>query len=269
MVLARAALAEGGGCGQRRVDTHDSGPGAVLPGASDGGGACHARAHIDFRQRHPPPQVVECPARPNAHSLPMHLFKLKYWILAGMLLPLVLLVLALVYPDGPDYRVLERGNGFELRQYAPLRVAETTVTGTLAEAEDAAYPPLLDYIRGHNATTRKVPMLAPVMQQRVERDGAEGWLVQFVMPVEYPMGMLPPPANADVGLRQLPERQVAARRFGGGWAAERWQSEAGALLYAVEQAGLAPVGEPVFARYNAPFIPGFLRRNEVLVDVER
>jgi hypothetical protein len=199
----------------------------------------------------------------------MPLFKLKYWILAGMLLPLVLLALALIRPNGPDYAVLERGDGFELRRYAPLRVAETRVDGAFGDADDAAYPRLLDYIRGRNATGRKVPMLAPVMQQPTEVDGNDGWLVQFVMPMEYPLGMLPPPADATVRLRPLPERLVAARRYGGGWGEARWREQARALLQAVGRAGLVPVGEAVFARYNAPFVPGFLRRNEVLVTVER
>jgi hypothetical protein len=198
----------------------------------------------------------------------MPLFKLKYWILAGMLLPLTLLAVALVSPEGPDYEVLERGDGFELRRYAPLRVAETTVTGDFARADAAAYPRLLDYIRGQNATGRKVPMLAPVMQQRTIGDDGDGWLVRFVMAKEYPLGMLPPPADDTVTLRALPERVLAGRRFGGSWDEARWREQARALADAVAQAGLVAVGEPVFARYNAPFVPGFLRRNEVLLQVE-
>jgi hypothetical protein len=200
----------------------------------------------------------------------MRFLETKYLIIAGMLLPFVLLAMALVSPDGPDYAVLERGDGFELRDYAPLRVAETQVPGSFAEADAAAYPLLLDYIRGRNATGRKVPMLAPVMQQPIELDGGDyGWLMRFVMAKEYPMSMLPPPAVANVALRQLPQRLMAARRYRGGWNEARWREQAGKLLDAVEQAGLVPIGEPVFARYNAPFVPGFLRRNEVLLTVER
>ncbi|WP_462329373.1 SOUL family heme-binding protein [Thiohalocapsa halophila] len=196
----------------------------------------------------------------------MPLFKLKYWILAGMLLPVVLLLLALVRPDGPDYAVLERGDGFELRAYDPVRVAETAVDGAFADADDLAYPRLLDYIRGANSSGRKVPMLAPAMQQRA---GDDAWLMQLVMAKEYPLAMLPRPTNPQVDLRELPQRLVAARRSGGGWDEAAWQQEAEQLMDAVARAGLEPVGEPVFARYNAPFVPGFLRRNEVLLPVER
>ncbi|MGD2020693.1 MAG: heme-binding protein [Thiohalocapsa sp.] len=195
----------------------------------------------------------------------MPLFKLQYWILAGMLLPAVLIVLALVRPEGPDYEVRERSEGFELREYAPMRVAETQVTGDFAGADDAAFGLLLDYIRGDNSSGRKLPMLAPAMQEQV---GEDAWLVQFVMAQEYPLAMLPRPADEDVRVREIPRRLVAARRAGGSWDEADWQAQAQRLRNAVTQAGLEPVGEPVFARYNAVFVPGFLRRNEVLLPVE-
>lgn len=196
----------------------------------------------------------------------MPLMNFKYWIIAGMLLPVVLLALALLRPDGPDYEVVERGDGFELRSYPPLRVAETRVSVEFDGVDDAAYPLLVAYVRGYNSGGRQVPMLAPVLLQATEDDG---WLMQFVMPKEYLMSMLPQPANEAVTLRQIPQRFVAAHRFAGGWEVERWDEQAGRLVYAVEQAGLSAVGEPMFARYNAGFVPGFLRRNEVLLPVER
>jgi hypothetical protein len=72
-----------------------------------------------------------------------------------------------------------------------------------------------------------------------------------------------------VTLRQIPARLVAARRYSGGWGEQKYRDNEQALLDALRQERLMPVGAPIFARYNAPFVPGFLRRNEVLVDVER
>ncbi|MCG6943473.1 MAG: heme-binding protein [Thiohalocapsa sp.] len=199
----------------------------------------------------------------------MRFFDLKYLIIAGMLLPFVLVAMALVSPEGPDYKVVQRGDGFQLRDYAPLRVAETKVAGGFAEADDAAYPLLLDYLHGRNSMGQQVSMIAPVMQQQVDLDGDQGWLMQFTMPQEFPLGMLPQPAVANVDLRELPERLMAARRYRGDWDESHWQQQADKLVSAVERAGLTPIGEPVFARYNAPFVPGFLRRNEVLLSVQR
>jgi hypothetical protein len=195
----------------------------------------------------------------------MPLFKLKYWLLAGMLLPVALLALSLVNPDGPDYSVTERADDFEIRRYAPMNVAETRVAAGLEEADDLAYPPLLDYVGGRNSLSRKVPMLAPAMQQQTN-DGE--WLVRFVMAQEYPMAMLPPTGTDAVSLVQIPERSMAVARFSGGWAEARWREQIDALRRAIERAGMDVVGEPVLARYNAPFVPGFLRRNEVLWEIE-
>ncbi|WP_295542907.1 heme-binding protein [uncultured Thiohalocapsa sp.] len=196
----------------------------------------------------------------------MPLFKLKYWILIGMLLPLALIVLALVRPNGPDYQVVERGDGFELRAYGPLRVAETRVEGDFAVVDERAYPHLLGYIRGENGGARKMPILAPALAQRT---GEHAWLVQFVMAQEYPLSMLPQPTHPAVTVRELPQRLLAVRRSGGDWDPARWRQDAEGLMDAVVQAGLAPIGEPIFARYNAAFVPGVLRRNEVMLPVER
>jgi hypothetical protein len=198
----------------------------------------------------------------------MPFFKLKHWLIAGMLLPLALVAMALIAPAGPDYSVVERGDGFELRRYAPFNVAETMVPGAAFTAADiGAYPVLLDYIRGRNSSGRKVPMMAPVMQQPSMADGEPAWRVQFVMPKEYPLGMLPAPAEG-VALAPQPERLMAALRFGGGWQEARWYEKAAELRDAIARAGRVSIGEPVFARYNAAFVPGLLRRNEVLVAVE-
>jgi hypothetical protein len=46
-----------------------------------------------------------------------------------------------------------------------------------------------------------------------------------------------------------------------------WESHRDELLAAVAAAGLVTVGQPRFARFDPPYTPWFLRRNEVLVDV--
>jgi hypothetical protein len=81
--------------------------------------------------------------------------------------------------------------------------------------------------------------------------------------------MLPAPVDQRVTLRRMPARLVAARRYNGGWGEQRYRDNEQVLFEALQRERLTPVGAPVFARYNAPFVPGFLRRNEVLVEVER
>lgn len=210
----------------------------------------------------------------------------RFVILAAALIPLALFTMAVVAPDTPVYEVVDEPEGFELRRYAPLIVAETDAVGSFEEADDQGFDTLVAYVKGHNEGGRVLPMLAPVTQQPLaEADAARAadetsghggetgqdahWRFQFMMAKEYLMSMLPRPASPDVRLRQMPERLVAARRYRGGWSERRFQEHEQALLDELRADGLEPVGSPVFARYNAAFVPGFLRRNEVLVEVDR
>lgn len=195
----------------------------------------------------------------------------KLWTLAAILVPLGLLSWALLDPDEPAFAPVGARDGVELRRYEPFWVAETEVSADFAGVSDAAWPRLVGYVTGKNQTGRKVPMRAPVRQQPIGElpaAGADGdWRVQFVMPWEYLPSMLPPPGEPTVALKPVPAHLAAVRRYRGGWGEARFRREAAALADAVAAAGLVPIGAPVFARYNAVFVPGLLRRNEVLIEV--
>ncbi len=204
--------------------------------------------------------------------------KIKLLIAAAMLIPVVMFAIALLTLDEPDYQLVEEQDAFELRRYPALIVAETEVQADFDGATKAASPLLVDYVQRGNQGKRNLPMLAPVRQQLADNAlgdavgevgaGGDGpWLYQFPMATEYRMSMLPHPMDARVVLRQVPEQLVAVRRYDGNWSEERYREQEAALLDALQANGLIPMSNPVFARYNAPFIPGFLRRNEVLIEV--
>jgi hypothetical protein len=204
--------------------------------------------------------------------------KMKLLIAAAMLIPVVMFAIALLTLDEPEFAVVEEQEAFELRRYAPMIVAETEVEADFIGATKSASSLLVDYVQRGNLGERNLPMLAPVRQQLAEdapgdafgEVGAGGdgpWLYQFAMANEYQMSMLPPPKDPQVALRQLPARLIAARRYDGDWSEERYREQEAALLDALQASGLIPISNPVFARYNAPFVPGFLRRNEVLIEV--
>ncbi|MSZ19907.1 MAG: heme-binding protein, partial [Actinobacteria bacterium] len=66
---------------------------------------------------------------------------------------------------------------------------------------------------------------------------------------------------------EVPAHNAAARRFSGSWNEERFESEGKALLEAVAAEGLASKGSLYFSRFDPPWKPGFLKRNEVLIQV--
>ena len=200
--------------------------------------------------------------------------KRKTFIILAILVPLALFAFSVMSPDEPDYTLLEKTDDFELREYAPYVVAETRVDGGFEEASGRAFPVLINYIQRGNQGGLNLPMTAPVNQQPGPGDdavdGASGnWLFQFVMSKEYRRPMLPGPVDKRVTLRQIPARLVAARRYSGDWGEQKYRENEQALLEAMRREGLIATGAPVFARYNAPFVPWFMRRNEVMVEVER
>jgi hypothetical protein len=207
--------------------------------------------------------------------------KRNYLFLAAALIPLVFVAMALLTIDEPRYQVVEEADGFELREYLPFLVAETRVEGSFSGSADDAFDLLVDYVQGNNVGGRVIPMTAPVRQQpaNASNGGAvpvsaadaesDSWLFQFALPKEYQMSMLPRPLDERVDLRRLEPGLVAALRYGGDWSETRYRAKERELLDAVRSAGLTTVGTPSFARYNAVLIPWFLRRNEVLVGVDR
>jgi effector-binding domain-containing protein len=178
-----------------------------------------------------------------------------------------------------QYKLISNTNTFELRDYPPQIVAETEVDGTLEDAGDKAFKRLFGYISGENRSresismttpvtqkpsSEKIAMTAPVGQQRT----TGGWALSFMMPRSYTLDALPVPNDPAVRLRQIPARRMACVRYSGTWSEKRYLQYLQELESWIVKNGFKIVGEPVWARYNSPFTPWFLRRNEILIPVE-
>lgn len=178
------------------------------------------------------------------------------------------------------YKVLEREGDFELRQYDPQIVAETLVEGDFKDVGNEGFRRLYDYISGKNRKQQTIPMTAPVSQEAssekipmtapVNQEQVGGkWRITFLMPPQYTLETLPEPLDPRVQLTKVPGLLMAALSYSGTWSRGRYEEKEKRLKELIRQKGLKIVGEPVFARYNPPFMPWFLRRNEVLILVSR
>lgn len=177
------------------------------------------------------------------------------------------------------YEVVKKDGQFEVRDYAPHILAETIVEGDLEDAGNKAFNRLFRYISGKNRTQAKVAMTAPVSQAPAgekiamtapvaQRPVAGKWAISFMMPGSHTLETLPEPVDPAVVLRQVPSRRVAAVRYSGFWSERRYQRNKAELDAWIKVQGLVIAGDPVWARYNPPFTPWFLRRNEILIPVE-
>lgn len=165
--------------------------------------------------------------------------------------------------DQPVYAVEARDGRFELRTYEPMVVAATRQPGTRRDALEGGFRTLARYIFAGDRAGEKLAMTTPVLHGPA---GDEGWSVAFVMPPGRSAGSLPVPAG-DLELRTLPAREVAALRFSGRWSDARLAAKTEELSDWMDGRGLVAAGPAEYAFYHPPFMPFFLRRNEVLIPV--
>ncbi len=202
-------------------------------------------------------------------SLPASLLRHLLWLtLAAM----PLLGHAIEEPDYEVIRTLD--HNVELRQYAPYVVAEVVLNASADEAGNRAFPILAGYIFGKNKGEQKLEMTAPVTQTAVpvkmemtapvtQSAVPGGVRVQFVLPKGVTLESAPEPLDPRVQTRLVPARRWAAIRYSGTWSQANYDEHLALLSATLAKAGVATEGEPVLARYNAPFTPWFMRRNEI------
>jgi hypothetical protein len=177
------------------------------------------------------------------------------------------------------YTVLKKTDGYEVREYAPRIVAQTTVSGSYQESLNEGFRIIAGYIFGGNVKKESVAMTAPVTTQKVvsepvamtapvmtSREG-ESRVVSFVMPSSYTLATLPTPNDARVKLLEVPAQKFAVLSFS--WfrsksRVERMQRE---LRESLTKDTVEIVGSMQYAGYNAPWTPPWMIRNEVMVEI--
>jgi SOUL heme-binding protein len=184
--------------------------------------------------------------------------------------------------EEPKYAVIEKEPPFEIRSYEPMIVAEVQVDGDLDGASGQGFRLIAAYIFGQNRVNEKIAMTAPVtVEERPSRSekiamtapvGIEStagkWTVSFVMPAQYTMESIPKPTNSQVQLRQIPAVKKAVISFSGFYNEQKVAEKTLELEQWIKTHNLQPVGVPNFARYNPPWTLPFMRRNEIMINLQ-
>lgn len=179
--------------------------------------------------------------------------------------------------EEPKFKVISQVDEIEIRQYEPMLVAETLVNSDFEKSGSQAFRILADYIFGNNQSQTKISMTAPVTQSSSEKiemtapvgmsKKGEGYLIQFTMPQKYILATIPKPNDPRVQLKEIPARKIAVFGYSGSWSEERYQDKLSYFKDLLQKNKLKSVGEPVFARFNSPFMIWFLRRNEIWIQL--
>ena len=186
--------------------------------------------------------------------------------------------------EQPEYTVVREEGAFELRRYAPYLLAETEVDAGFMSAGNVAFGRLFRYISGANTTRTEIAMTAPVEQARDAGAGrgekiamtapvsqvADGgaYRVAFTLPATYTLKTAPKPLDPTVQIREVPAQLIACWRYTGRWTESNYREHEELLREQIAKRGLVTHGEPILARYNPPFTPWFMRRNEVMIPVK-
>jgi hypothetical protein len=201
----------------------------------------------------------------------------------GALLLLILSGAPAMATEEPSFTVSMKEGAFEIRNYPALVAAQVTVTGTRDEASKDGFKLLAGYIFGGNTKKQSIAMTAPVLQapsgsQKIAMTapvlqasvpGQPGaWTVRFIMPKEYTLETLPTPNDAKVQLVAVPPARFAAVTFSGLAREDDVASRTTELNAYVARHSLQATAPPELARYNPPWTPWFMRRNEVLIAVK-
>ena len=164
--------------------------------------------------------------------------------------------------ETPDYKVVRADGKFEIRDYPALTVATTPLGGA---DMNGSFMKLFRFISGGNDGAQKIAMTAPVLIDTTKNPRT----MSFIMPKTAVEQGVPKPVGDGVVLGEIGAARMAVWRFGGGRTTANEQAAITQLMAWLAEQKLVAKGEPFFAYYDPPWTPLFMRRNEVLIRIDK
>jgi len=183
--------------------------------------------------------------------------------------------------EEPKYSVLKEYENFEIRNYDSYLVAEVDIEGSYNKSGNEAFRILAGYIFGDNQSSIKMNMTAPVESEAIQSSekmnmttpvfsnkNVNGYTYRFVMESKYTQETLPVPNNSKIRITEIKDRVMAVISFSGRWSQKNFEKHEQILVNDLKNEGIGVASEAIYARYNAPFTPWFLRRNEIMFEID-
>ncbi len=164
------------------------------------------------------------------------------------------------------YDIVKKIGDIEIRQYPEVILAVVE-----DNSDDSGFGLLFQYISGDNKTQRRIAMTAPVItSEKITMTApvltGKNYMA-FALPAPYTKETVPLPTNPAISIVIQPKKEMAVLRFSGRTPQMRVEKIIQKLKTSLQGQGIQMTGEPVLMRYNSPFTPGFLRRNEVAIEI--
>ncbi len=164
-----------------------------------------------------------------------------------------------------QYEVIRELGKVEIRRYPKIVIAK------VVDPKADAFSLLYKFITGNNVRNEKMSMTTPVVSEKIAMTSpvlSDNASMAFVMPKDLTIDKVPKPLDNRVQIEEIPSRIVGALCFSGGWSEKHFEKETEELLNELTKAGIKTKSSVFTMLYNPPYIPGFLRRNEVAIEVD-
>lgn len=183
-----------------------------------------------------------------------------------VLIPVVLAAFWLVSTsraatETPEYKVVVADKKFEIRDYPTLTIATTPMNDN---GMNGSFGQLFRFITGSNEGSEKIEMTSPVLIE----NSKEKKTMSFIMPKKSVEKGVPKPTGQTVTLGKVEAARFAVFRFSGSRTTENEKAAIEKLDEWLMAQKIVGRGEPVFAYYDPPWTPTFLRRNEVMIRID-
>jgi len=182
-------------------------------------------------------------------------------LITRALIVLLILNINIMANEEPDYTVLKKESEIEIRQYKNFLTASIEIEGNRKEAIGKGFRFLFKYISGENKNKESISMTIPVMQKS---SGNNKWNVSFVVPKKFDIKNAPQPDNVNIQLKNNSDLKVIAITFSGLFSDGNIQENETKLRNYIKEKGIKIEEPAIYAGYNAPWTPWFLKRNEVM-----
>lgn len=181
----------------------------------------------------------------------------------------------------PEYALMEKKQWYEIREYAPYIVAQVEVEWEQKEAIENGFRQLAGYIFGGNTSKKKIDMTAPVQDIKhsekismtvpvMDYNNQDNQhTIQFTMPSEYTLETLPVPDNKNISFEHIQMTRRAVLRYTGLVSEKTIEQNKQKLHEMLKRDSIKSTWEFISAQYNPPLTFPFIKRNEILVDIQK
>jgi len=164
--------------------------------------------------------------------------------------------------ETPAYKVIRTDKKFEIRDYPALTVATTPIGGG-RQGKSAGFSTLFHFITGSNERAEKINMTTPVLIGTSQ----DKRTMNFIMPKTAVEKGVPKAVGENVTLGEVSAARYAVLSFSGSHKTKNEKAAIDKLKEWMDTQKLTGLGDPLIAYYDPPWMPVFLRRNEVLIRI--